>query len=69
MEWLKGKKTYIIAAVVVLLVLLERVVGIDIPGVEITDDWGSWIIAAGGLTTLRAGIAKKGIESVDSSKE
>jgi len=59
MEWLKGKKTYVVAVVVVLLVVLERVVGIDVPGVEITDDWGSWIIGAGGLAALRAGIAKK----------
>ena len=58
-EWLKGKKAYIIAIVIVLLVIIEKVLGIDVPGVEIGDNWGTLILNAGGLAAIRAGIAKK----------
>lgn len=58
LEVLNGKKTYIIAAVLVLCVLVEKVLGIDVPGVEIGDDWLLVVLNGLGLGTLRAGLAK-----------
>ena len=59
MEWLKGKKSYLIAGAIILLVILEKVLGIDVPGVELGDNWGEWILGAGGLSALRAGVGRK----------
>lgn len=55
---LAGKKTYIVAASIILLVLVEKVAGIDVPGYEAGPDWFGEVLAALGLTTLRAAIAK-----------
>lgn len=55
---LAGKKTYIVAAAIILLVLIEKVAGIDVPGYEAGPDWFGEVLAALGLTTLRAAIAK-----------
>jgi hypothetical protein len=44
-----GYRTYIIAAVLVLVVVVEKGLGIDVPGVDVGSDWL-------GLGTLRAGI-------------
>lgn len=57
---LEGKKTYIVAGITVVLVLLEKFAGIDVPGFTVGDDWLSVIIAALGLGTLRAGVTKSG---------
>lgn len=56
-ELLKGKKTYILVGVVIVLVICESILGIDIPGVEITNPL-DYILAALGLGTLRAGVSK-----------
>jgi len=56
---LKGKKTYIIAVVLVLIVICEKVLGIDIPGAEVVNP-GEYILAALGISSLRAGIDKSG---------
>lgn len=48
--------TYIIAAVLVLVVAVEKGLGIDVPGVDVGSDWLTQILAALGLGTLRAGI-------------
>ncbi len=50
-----GYRTYIIAAVLV-LVVVEKGLGIDVPGVDVGSDWLPQILAALGLGTLRAGI-------------
>ncbi len=51
-ELLKGKKTYIVAIVTVVLGLLQ---GLDI---FVMPDWSWPIIAAIGLSTLRSGVNK-----------
>lgn len=56
-EWLKGKKTYVVAAAVLLIAVLEGIVGIDIPGAEVTNPL-PYILAALGLGALRAGVSK-----------
>ncbi|ABD85703.1 hypothetical protein [Rhodopseudomonas palustris] len=47
---------FIIAAVLVLVVVVEKGLGIDVPGVDVGSDWLTQILAALGLGTLRAGI-------------
>lgn len=59
LEKLQGKKTYIIAAVLLILVVIEKAIGIDIPGFDPGEDWLGYILGALGLGTLRAGIGKK----------
>lgn len=57
-EALSGKKTYIIAGVLILVVVVEKGLGIDVPGVDLGNDWLTTVLAALGLGTLRAGISK-----------
>ena len=52
-----GYRTYILAAVLVRVVLVEKGLGIDVPGVAVGPDWLTHLLAALGLGTLRAGIA------------
>lgn len=52
-----GYRTYIIAVTLVLVVLVEKGLGIDVPGVEVGSDWLTYVLSALGLGTLRAGIA------------
>ncbi|MCA3647231.1 MAG: hypothetical protein INF17_13135 [Methylobacterium sp.] len=51
-----GDRTYIIAAVLVLVVVVEKGLGIDVSGVDVGPDWLTHLLAALGLGTLRAGI-------------
>lgn len=51
-----GHRTYIIASVLVLVVVVEKVLGINVPGVDVATDWFTHVLAALGLGTLRAGI-------------
>lgn len=53
---LSGYKTYIIAAMVVAIAVIEGVLGIDIPGAEMQSDWLNWIAGAIGLGALRNGM-------------
>jgi hypothetical protein len=55
---LAGKKTYIVAGMIILLVVVEKVAGIDVPGYDAGPDWFGEVLAALGLSTLRAGIGK-----------
>lgn len=57
-EAISGKKTYIIAGVLILVVVVEKGLGIDVPGVDLGNDWLTTVLAALGLGTLRAGISK-----------
>jgi len=54
---LAGKKTYLVAAALVLIVIIEKGLGIDVPGVALGDDWMLVLLNAFGLGTLRSGIA------------
>lgn len=52
----KGYKTYLVAAALAVIVVIERGFGIDVPGVTLGDDWLLILMNAAGLGTLRAGI-------------
>lgn len=54
---LQGKKTYVVVAMVLLIVICESVLGIDIPGVDVVDPF-PYIMGALGLGSLRAGVKK-----------
>ena len=56
-EWLKGKKTYLLVAVYLSCIALEKVVGIDVPGFEPGDNWVDQVWTMLGIGTVRAGIA------------
>ena len=56
---LKGYRTYIVAASLLLVVFVERGLGLDIPGVEVGNDWLVLVLNALGLGTLRAGIGAR----------
>lgn len=60
MQFLEGKKSYIIAAMVLLMVAVEKGLGIDVPGVVVDDNWMLVVANALGLGSLRAGISKLG---------
>lgn len=51
MEWLEGKKTYLVAFVVALVGLLQAF-GVAMP------EWLMYVLAALGITTARQAIAK-----------
>lgn len=57
---LQGYKTYIVAAALLLLVVIEKGLGFDVPGVELGDDWLLLLLNAAGLGALRAGVTKSG---------
>ena len=50
-----GYRTYIIAAVLVLVVVVEKGLGIDVPGVDVGSDWLTQILAALGLAPCGPG--------------
>lgn len=52
MEWLEGKKSYLVAAAAAVVALLQGGFGVEIP------EWLGYILGALGISTLRAGIAK-----------
>jgi hypothetical protein len=53
---LQGKKSYIVAAVLVVLVFLTKFAGIQIPGVDVGDNWLTVVMGALGLGALRSAI-------------
>jgi hypothetical protein len=54
--WLAGKKTYIVSTILVILSLL-KLMGVDVPGVELKDPLQT-LLEGLGLGTLRAGLSK-----------
>jgi hypothetical protein len=62
--FLQGKKSYIVAIVIVVLVVIEKVIGIDIPGFEMGEDWGKYIIGSATISTLHAAIQRKKQNSI-----
>ncbi|XAI95363.1 hypothetical protein [Nostoc phage Nsp-JY18] len=57
-EALQGKKTYTIVGLFVVIVALERFVGIDLPYIEIGDDWVEQLMIMLGIGTTRAAVAR-----------
>jgi hypothetical protein len=55
---LAGKKTYIVAVMIIALVVVEKMLGIDVPGYDAGPDWFNEVLAALGLSTLRAAVGK-----------
>lgn len=58
-ETLKGKKTYIVVAIFLVCVAIEKLGGIDIPGFNVEGNWLEMTLAMLGIGGLRAGIANK----------
>ena len=59
MNWLKGKKTYIVSGLMVLVTLMQLLVGETTLQAFILSEHVTTLIEAVGLGTLRAGIASR----------
>jgi hypothetical protein len=55
---LNGYKTYLVMAALLLAIVVEKGVGLDVPGLALGDDWMLVVMNAIGLGTLRHGIGK-----------
>jgi hypothetical protein len=53
---LNGYKTYLVMAALLAVVVLEKGLGLDVPGVTLEEDWMLVVMNALGLGTLRHGI-------------
>ena len=58
-EALKGKKTYLVVAIFLVCVAIEKLGGIDIPGFNVDGNWLEMTLAMLGIGGIRAGIANK----------
>jgi len=56
---LTGWKTYIAAALLAIAGVFEGFLGLDVPGITVADNWIALLVAAFGLTGLRAAIGAK----------
>lgn len=55
-----GYKTYLVMAALLAVVVLEKGLGLDVPGVALGEDWMLVVMSALGLGTLRHGVGKGG---------
>lgn len=53
-----GYKTYFVALTIVMIGVGEGVLGVDIPGVEVGDDWMAYIVGGLGLGSFRSMVQK-----------
>jgi len=53
-----GYKTYFVALTIVMIGVGEGLLGVDIPGVEVGNDWMAYIIGGLGLGSVRSAIQK-----------
>lgn len=51
-----GYRTYIVAGLILILVVVEKLLGIDVPGFDPGNDWLAFVLNALGLGTLRAAL-------------
>ena len=58
---LNGYKTYLVMAALLAVVVLEKGLGLDVPGVALGEGWMLVVMNAIGLGTLRHGIQKSGL--------
>lgn len=58
LKFLDGKKTWLAIAGLLVCVALEKLLGVDVPGFDASQDWLGYILAALGLGGLRSAIAK-----------
>ena len=63
-EAVSGQKTYVIAGIIILVAVTEGIFGIDVPGIDVGDDWIGWALNGLGLGTLRSGIAKVAVSNL-----
>lgn len=59
-EWLAGKKTYLLALAGVIILVVRNGFGIEIPYVPLDPDWVVHVMGFMGLGTTRSAIAKAG---------
>ena len=57
-KMLSGYKTYIVAALLLISVFVEKGLGIDVPGLTLENDWLLVLMNALGLGSLRAAVGK-----------
>ena len=50
---MNGYKTYVVALAVAAVAICEGLLGIDIPGAEMQQDWLTYLMTAFGLGALR----------------
>lgn len=55
---LDGWKMYLGAATILLSVVVEKGLGVDLPGIQIGDDWMNYIWSAWGLVGLKSALSK-----------
>lgn len=55
---LSGYKTYIVAALLLISVFVEKGLGVDVPGLTLENDWLLVLMNALGLGSLRAAVGK-----------
>ena len=60
LSMIDGYKTYLVMAALLAVVVLEKGLGLDVPGVALGEDWMLVVMNALGLGTLRHGIQKSG---------
>jgi hypothetical protein len=60
MEGLDGKKTFVLAGLVIAIGLVEGVMGWDVPGVDVGSDWVNYVLAGLGMGTFRDALKKIG---------
>jgi hypothetical protein len=58
LSMIDGYKTYLVMAALLAVVVLEKGLGVDVPGVALGEDWMLVMMNALGLGTLRHGIEK-----------
>jgi hypothetical protein len=56
---LQGYRTYLVAAMVAAIAIVEGVFGVDIPGANVQSDWFTYLLAAMGLGALRSAVPAK----------
>ena len=56
---ISGKKTYALGALIVAIGVAEGLFNVDLPGVEVDEDWVAWIIAGLTTITMRRGVEKQ----------
>ena len=59
-DYLSEKKTYILTALAVAILVLRNALGLEIPGVPADPEWIVHLLAFLGIVTTRAAIAKNG---------
>jgi hypothetical protein len=57
---LNGYKPYLVMAALLAVVVLEKGLGLDVPGVALGEDWMLVVMNTIGLGALRHGIGKEG---------